>query len=118
MLKKTVDVYYHIERHMVDSRIKAIDLEVSTGILTDGEYVSDGRSLIKLSIVNIPDQAEIDMGDGIVIPAVAGRNWFDEQAVYVQSENPEHLGKSDYTYLKDRLWTTVVEMGLLSGEII
>jgi hypothetical protein len=118
MLKVTKDVYYNIKRHMVDSDAKAIDLYVETGDMVDGKFKSDNRDLIPLSIVNIPDQPEIDLGDGNIIPAVAGRAWFDEQAAYVQSENPEHLGKDDYTYLKDRLWQTVVNMGLISGEII
>ena len=118
MLKNTVEIYYHIERHIVDSRAKAIDLEVATGSFIDGEFVRDGRSLIKLSIVNIQDQPELDMGGGIIIPAVTGRNWFDEQAAYIQSDHAEHLGKNDYNYLKDRLWSTVIDMGLIIGEII
>ena len=118
MLKNTREIHHRIERHVVDSGAEAIDLEIATGTLVDGKFVGDGRSLIKLAIVNIPNQAEIDMGDGTSIPAVIGRNWFDEQASYVQSENPEHLGKNDYTYLKDRLWKTVVDMGLISGDVV
>lgn len=118
MLKRTVEVYYHIERYMTDAAIKAIDLEIATGSLVDGEFVSDGRSLIKLCIANIQDSPEIDMGDGDIIPAIVGRAWFDEQAAYVQSDHPEHVGQNNYDYIKSRLWNTIVEMGLLSGEVI
>lgn len=117
MLKKTGDMIYSIIRYSVDARAKEIAVEISTGGLVDGSFLSDGRSLIKHSITNRPDQPEHQLG-GETIPAVTGRAWFDEAASFISDENPGYAGLSDYEYNSKRLWSILLEMGKISGEVI
>ncbi len=117
MLKNTVDLIYNIERFTVDAKSKAIDVEISTGILVDGEFISDGRSLIKHSITNVPATAEQQVGDTIY-PEILRRDWFNEASLFVADSKSEYNGMTDYQYNKIRLWSILLEMGLVSGDII
>ncbi len=57
MLKNTnVEVVHSIERYAVDVENKFIDIEIATGAIVDGEFISDKRSLIKHSIKNIQNK--------------------------------------------------------------
>ena len=47
-----------------------------------------------------------------------GRDWFNEAAMFVADSNPEYDGLNDYQYNSKRLWSILVEMGLVSGVVI
>lgn len=47
-----------------------------------------------------------------------GRDWFAEAAAFRQVDHPECIGMSDYEYNSHRLWSVLVEMGLISGTIV
>ena len=47
-----------------------------------------------------------------------GRDWFNEAAAYRQVDHPECIGMNDYEYNSHRIWSILVEMGLMSGEIV
>lgn len=47
-----------------------------------------------------------------------GRKWFDEVAAFRQVDHPECIGMNDYEYNSHRIWSVLVEMGLVSGEIV
>lgn len=49
---------------------------------------------------------------------VSGRNWFDEQAVFVKEDNLKYAGMNDYEYNSNRIWDVLLEMGLMSGNIV
>ena len=57
MLKNVnVEVVHSIERYAVDVKNKFIDIEIATGAIVEGKFISDKRSLIKHNIKNIPDK--------------------------------------------------------------
>jgi hypothetical protein len=117
MLKNTQEIISRIIRYSVDARAKEIIVEIATGSLSGEEFVSDERSLIKHSITNIPDQPEHDFG-GETIPFVSGRAWFDEAAAFISDNNEEYAGLNDYEYNSKRLWTLLLERGLVNGAVI
>lgn len=49
---------------------------------------------------------------------IAGRDWFKEAANFRQVNHPECIGMNDHEYNSYRLWSILVEMGLVSGEMI
>jgi len=50
--------------------------------------------------------------------AVAGRDWFNEAAAFRQVDHPECTGMNDYEYNSRRIWSILLEMGLVSGDIV
>jgi hypothetical protein len=167
MLKKSnVEIVYQIERYTPDIKTKTVNVEIATGTILDGIFVSDNRGLTFLSISNIPDKTiqkseslivdvngqvtlsetpidnnDIEVGGVAQEPItgqlvtcsgyvendivavsyyhiVAGRNWFNEAANFVKEDNPEYAGLDDYQYNAKRLWSILIEMGLISGAIV
>ncbi len=49
---------------------------------------------------------------------VAGRNWFDEQAAFVKEDHAKYAGMNDHDYNSNRIWDILLEMGLMTGEIV
>lgn len=47
-----------------------------------------------------------------------GRNWFNEAAAFRQVDHPECIGMDDYEYNSHRIWSILVAMGLMSGEVV
>ena len=47
-----------------------------------------------------------------------GRDWFTEATVFVSDDHPEYAGLTDYEYNSKRLWSILLEMGLITGEVI
>lgn len=117
MIKKISEITSRIIRYSVDARAKEISVDIATGSLINGEFISDGRALIKHSITNIPDQLGTEVA-GEVIPAIPGRAWFDEAAAFKQIDSPEHVGMNDYQYNSSRLWAILLEMGKVEGEVV
>ena len=167
MLKNSnVEVVYSILRYTPDVGALSIKVEIATGSIVDGKFVSDGRELIKHSITNIADKStqkiepltvnasgqvtlslipidnnpievngiaqayptgqivecsgysENDIVEISYYHTVAGRNWFDEAASFVKEDHPEYAGLTDYQYNAKRLWSILIEMGLVSGVTI
>lgn len=49
---------------------------------------------------------------------VVGRDWFNEAAMFVADSDATYDGLNDYQYNSKRLWSILVGMGLVSGNII
>ena len=47
-----------------------------------------------------------------------GRNWFDEQALFVKEDHAKYAGMNDHDYNSNRIWYVLLEMGLMSGSIV
>ena len=48
----------------------------------------------------------------------SGRDWFNEAVVFVADDHPEYAGLNDYEYNSKRLWSILLEMGLVTGIIV
>ena len=167
MLKNTgVEVIHSIEHFTVDAKNKTISVEIATGIINDGAFVSDGRGLVKYRISNELDQNRqktdiliVDAAGQVTLSLLPlndnpleingilqehisgqqvicnghaegdeitaryyylqlGRNWFNETAEFRQVDHPEYIGMNDYEYNSKRLWSILLEMGLVSGVIV
>ena len=67
------------------------------------------------------DCAGYSEGDIVAVAyyyTVTGRDWFNEVAAFRQVDHPEYIGMTDYEYNSARLWAILLEMGLVSGEIV
>ena len=172
MLKNSnVEVAYSIERYIPDAVKKTINVELATGSLIDGGFVSDCRGLIEHTIKNIPDKTVqkvesltvdasgqvtlslfpidnnpieiksagqegvaqdhltgkiVDCANNVENDSVTvsyyyiqlGRDWFNEAASFVADDNPEYAGLNDYQYNSKRIWTILIEMGLVNGTVV
>lgn len=166
MLKNNIEITHKIIRYTPDIEAMAINVEIATGNIVDGKFVTDRRELIKHRIVNEPERAvrktesltvdvngkieislmsidgnpiEIDgttqdhvsgqsidcagyhEGDMVSVAyyyIVTGRDWFNEAAAYRQVDHPECIGMNDYEYNSHRIWSILMEMGLVSGDIV
>ena len=47
-----------------------------------------------------------------------GRNWFKEAGAFKQANHPEFVGLDDYHYNGARLWSILLEMGLVTGTMV
>ena len=47
-----------------------------------------------------------------------GHDWFNETAAFRQVDHPECIGMNDYEYNSYRIWSTLIAMGCVTGEII
>ena len=47
-----------------------------------------------------------------------GHDWFKRAAEYRQVDHPECIGMNDYEYNSYRIWSILVEMGLMAGAIV
>ena len=56
MLTNSNVLVYSIIRYTPDTETSSIKVEIATGSIADGKFVSDGRGLIKHSIPNITDK--------------------------------------------------------------
>ena len=167
MLKKSnIEVVYQIERYTPDIKTKTIKIEIVTGSLVDGIFVSDGRGLLYHNISNIPDMTiqkieslTVDVSGHVTLSTMPidnnpievegiiqdhtsgqtvicdgysendtitvkyyynelGRDWFNEAAAFRQEDHSECIGMNDYEYNSYRIWSMLIDMGLMSGEII
>lgn len=167
MLKNSnVEIVYQIERYIPDIKTLSIKVEIATGSIIDGNFVSDCRGLIKHIISNIKDRNvqkseslivdsngqvtlseiplpnnDIEVG-GISQPHTTGqivicsgysendivevayyytqlgRDWFNEATSFVADDHAEYAGLNDYAYNSKRLWSILLEMGLVNGAIV
>lgn len=161
-----VEVVYSIERYTPDAKNLFVDVEIATGRILDGNFISDNRGLIKHRIANAPDKT-IQHSDPLIVDSngqvtltfipvdnnnievngvtqahstgqlvdisgysendevtltyyhtVVGRNWFNEVVAFKQADHPEYIGMNDYEYNSARLWSILVDMGLMAGEVV
>lgn len=166
MLENTEKIRYSIERFTPDVVAETINIEIVSGSMIEGKFVSDGRALIKRSIRNIQsqdrmqvdtlivdaagqvlltrvpvDNNQIDIngqiidhetgqtvncdgyseGDQVFIKyyySKPGRNWFDEQALFVKEDHAKYKDMNDSDYNSNRIWDVLLEMGLVSGVVV
>ena len=69
-------------------------------------------------LVTCVDKTENDIVTVSYYYTESGRDWFNEAAMFVADSDTVYDGLNDYQYNSKRLWLILLEMGLISGEII
>ena len=69
-------------------------------------------------LVDISGHSENDEVNITYYHIVVGRNWFNDIVAFKQADHPEYIGMNDYEYNSTRLWSILVEMGLMVGEVV
>ena len=69
-------------------------------------------------IVNCIDNIEGDSVSVAYYYNEPGRDWFNEAAAFRQVDHPEYIGMNDYEYNSARLWSILLGMGLVTGEVV
>lgn len=67
-------------------------------------------------LVDCSDNVENDVVTVSYYYSQAGKDWFNEAAIFVR--DPSFDGLTDYEYISKRLWTIVLEMGLVQGTLV
>lgn len=156
-----------ISKVIIDIENLYIELEIKEGYIDDNSlFVADGRSAVKVRIINIEDKSKyytedltVDVNGQVTLTetpitnnqvtvdgvaqdhtssklvtcadksendivtvsyyyTVTGRNWFYEAIAFISDEHAEYAGLSDYAYISKRLWTTLLNMGIVEGNIV
>ena len=81
--------------------VNGVSQDHTTGQLVTCEGAVEGNTVTVAYYYNVP-----------------GRDWFNEQAIFVKEDHAEYEGLNDYQYNSKRLWSVLVEMGLVTGDII
>lgn len=168
MLKsEPTEITSSIEEFTVSARHKYISIQIATGSIVDGAFISDGRGVVNHRIANMPDRAvqQVDVelivdadgqvmlsrmpidnnavlindaavdhaggqlvtceghakGDVVTVSyyyTQPGGNWFDEAAAFVKEDHADYAGLNDYKYNAKRLWSILLEMGLVTGIMV
>ena len=88
--------------------------------IDNNDIIINGTSTVHVGGQEIACDSYVE-GDTVTISYYydqVGHNWFDEAAMFIRDEHSEYIGLTDYQYNSKRIWSILVEMGLIDGVIV